>query len=221
MLVGDPGRAEFVSSLLSEPRLVNSNRGLLAFTGSYGGARLSVATTGMGAPSAAIVLEELCNLGASIFIRVGSAGGLATGLGSGDIVVATAAVRDEGTSARYLKPTFPAVGDLELTGLVLDEARNEGLRVEAGLVLTHDAFYRGQSADELGSLRDAGVLAREMETSCVFVVSAFRRVRAASILAIGGNLLRPDERSPALFSQAEEKAVLLGLASLARAAGSL
>jgi DeoD family purine-nucleoside phosphorylase len=217
MLVGDPNRAERVAALFGESRLVNSNRGLLVYTGFYADTRLTVATTAMGGPSAAIVLEELCNLGASIFIRVGSAGGLASQLVAGDIVVATAAVRDEGTSMRYLKPTFPAIGDFDLTGIVVRLAKESRPETLPGIVLTHDAFYRGLSKEALIELREAGVVAREMETACVFVVAAVRRVRAAALLAIGGNLLNPEERSAKNFAEAEQTAIRIGLDALVEA----
>ncbi|MDX9828178.1 MAG: nucleoside phosphorylase [Spirochaetia bacterium] len=217
MLVGDPGRAEQVSKMLKTPRLVNSNRGLLVFTGSYKDTMVTVATTSMGAPSAAIVVEELCNLGASVFIRVGSAGGMALDISSGDLVIATAAVRDEGTSSSYIKPSFPAVCDFALTNIVLRLAKKVNSAAFSGIVLTHDAFYRGQSEEELNKLKDFGVLAREMETSCIFVVSKLRQARAATILAIGGNILRPTERSVEAFLKAETQAIMIALDSLVEA----
>ena len=214
ILVGDPRRAELASTLLDEPRLVNSSRGLLIYTGKYNGTEVTVATTGMGAPSAAIVLEELCNLGASAFIRVGSAGGVEPRLNSGDLVVATAAVREDGTSLSYLRPTFPAVSDVELLNIVVQSAKNIHPGVLSGIVLSHDAFYRKLPDDELEKLCMAGVLAQEMETSCIFIIAKFRRVRAAALFAIGGNLRRPEERSMEAFQKAEKEALEIGLHSL-------
>jgi len=217
MLVGDPNRAERVSAMLEEPRLVNSARGLLVYTGKYRNTRVTVATTSMGAPSAAIVMEELCNLGASIFIRVGSAGGLATELTSGDIVVATGAVRDDGTSLAYLKPTFPAISDRLLLDIIIRSAGEIHPGALSGIVISHDAFYRGLPEDELMKLRDCGAVAREMEAGCIFIVAQVRRVRAAALFAIGGNILRPDERSEKAFMKAESEAIRIGLDSLAEA----
>jgi len=117
MLVGNPQRAEQVSKLLQGARLVNDYRYLLVFTGTYEGERLSVATTGMGAPSTAIVVEELCNLGARVLLRVGSAGGIASDVDAGDLVVATGSIRDDGTSPQYLPLSFPAVPDADLLAL--------------------------------------------------------------------------------------------------------
>jgi uridine phosphorylase len=217
MLVGDPGRATRAAALLEESRLVNDYRELLVYTGLYGGTRLTVATTAMGAPSAAIVLEELCNLGSTVFVRVGSAGGLAPGLVSGDIVVATAAVREDGTSACYLRPTFPAIGDPELVAIVRASAERVRARSVAGVVVSHDAFYRGFAMEELTRLRDAGALAQEMETGCIYIVAQVRRVRAAALFAIGGNLLLSGKQSRVAFDKGEEEAVRIGLDALAEA----
>jgi DeoD family purine-nucleoside phosphorylase len=217
ILVGDPRRAELASTLLSEPRLVNSSRGLLIYTGKYKATDVTVATTGMGAPAAAIVLEELCNLGASVFIRVGSAGGVASQLRSGDLVVATAAVREDGTSLSYLRPTFPAVSDIDLLNIVAQSAKDIHPGVLSGIVISHDAFYRKLPDDELEKLRLAGVLAQEMEAGCVFIVAEFRRVRAAALFAIGGNFRRPEERSREAFEKAEKEALEIGLNSLVEA----
>jgi DeoD family purine-nucleoside phosphorylase len=220
MLVGDPHRAEHVSTMLKEPRLVNSSRGLLVYTGDYKNTRLTIATTSMGAPSAAIVMEELCNLGASIFIRVGSAGGLAPQLASGDIVIATAAIREDGTSACYLRPTFPAISDFALLNIILESASNIHPGSLPGIVISHDAFYRGLPDDELIKLRDAGAVAREMETGCIFIVAQVRRVRAAALFALGGNIMRPGERSEEAFHKAEMEAIQIGLDSLVKAANA-
>lgn len=220
MLVGDPNRAERVSTMLKEPRLVNSTRGLLVYTGEYKNTRVTVATTSMGAPSAAIVMEELCNLGASIFIRVGSAGGLAPRLASGDIVIATAAIREDGTSACYLRPTFPAISDFDLLNIVLESAKYIHPASLPGIVISHDAFYRGLPDDELMKLTDAGAVAREMETGCIFIVAQVRRVRAAALFAIGGNIMRPAERSEEAFYKAEMEAIQIGLDSLIKAANA-
>jgi DeoD family purine-nucleoside phosphorylase len=218
MLVGDPHRAERVSTMMKAPRLVNSSRGLLIYTGEYKDTKVTVATTSMGAPSAAIVMEELCNLGASIFIRVGSAGGLAEQLASGDIVIATGAVRDDGTSVSYLKPTFPAISDLDLLNIVLESAGSIHPGSLAGIVISHDAFYRGLPESELIKLRDCGAVAREMEAGCIFIVAQVRRVRAAALFAIGGNIFRPNERSEEAFRKAEIEGIQIGLDALVKAA---
>jgi DeoD family purine-nucleoside phosphorylase len=217
ILVGDPRRAELASTLLSEPRLVNSSRGLLIYTGKYKATDVTVATTGMGAPAAAIVLEELCNLGASVFIRVGSAGGVASQLRSGDLVVATAAVREDGTSLSYLRPTFPAVSDIDLLNIVAQSAKDIHPGALSGTVISHDAFYKRLPNEEMEKLRKAGVLAQEMEAGCVFIVAQVRRVRAAALFAIGGNIKYPEERSKEAFEKAEKEAIGIGLNSLVEA----
>lgn len=217
MLVGDPGRAERAASLLSDAREINSNRGLLAFSGAFKGVRMTVATTMMGAPSAAIVMEELGNLGARVFLRLGSAGGFAHYLGPGDLVLAQAAIRDEGTSRSYLGPNFPAVADFELLSLIRETAAAHA-PITMGIVRTHDAYYRDSDAGLLTSLADLGVVAQEMETSCVYAVAQVRRARAAALLVVGGNLLKGNDRSKEGFARGEDLALRIGLEALAAAA---
>jgi DeoD family purine-nucleoside phosphorylase len=221
MLVGNPQRAEQVSKLLNGTRLVNDYRYLLVFTGVYEGQRLSVATTGMGAPSTAIVVEELCNLGARVLLRVGSAGGVSTDVDAGDIVVATGSIRDDGTSPQYLPLAFPAVPDADLLRLTIDAAREIVPTTKYGVVISSDAFYRNYDDQKMSLMIQSGVKAIEMESGCVFIVGQYRGVRASALFAIDGsvtkNAIKP-QGAEGLFKTAEEQSIRIGLSALVRAA---
>ncbi len=184
LLPGDPGRARRVASLLDGAVSHNDNRGLLGFTGTYRGVRLSVQATGMGAPSAAIVAEELAMLGARLLIRIGTAGAASSRVVPGDLVVATASVPLDGATRTYLggDPYAPAADFRVVTAL--DAAcRTSGARHHVGLIATGDALY---AEDEAGNARWAsrGVLAFEMEASVLFTIAALRSMRAGCLLVV-------------------------------------
>lgn len=221
MLVGNPQRAEQVSKLFEGARLVNDYRYLLVFTGMYEGERLSVATTGMGAPSTAIVVEELCNLGARVLVRVGSAGGVASDVEAGDLVVATGSIRDDGTSPQYLPLSFPAVPDADLLGITMQAARELVPTAKHGVVISSDAFYRNYSKDKMDLMMQSGVKAIEMESGCVFIVGQFRGVRTSALFAIDGSVTKDaikPKGAEGFFKAAEEQSIRIGLATLVRAA---
>lgn len=221
MLVGNPQRAEQVSKLLEGARLVNDYRYLLVFTGLYQGERVTVATTGMGAPSTAIVMEELCNLGARVLLRVGSAGGIASDVDAGDIVVATGSVREDGTTPQYLPGIFPAVPDADLTHIVLDVSRRIVPSVHYGVVISSDAFYRNYDAPKMNLMVQSGVKAIEMESGCVFIVGQFRGVRTAALFSVDGSVTKgaiKPEGAEELFKKAEQQTIEIGLAALVQAA---
>ena len=181
ILPGDPGRARRCAALLDGARCYNENRGLLGFTGSYAGQLLSVQTTGMGAPSAAIVAEELAMLGARMLIRAGTAGG-GRGVGVGDLVVATASVPLDGATAAYVghEPYAPAASFAVVSALA-KSCRARGVRFHTGLVCTNDALY-AEDRDHGDRWIARGVLAFEMEASALFTVAALRGLEAGCIV---------------------------------------
>jgi len=219
IIVGDPGRAEKISKLIESPKLVNEYRLLYVYTGFYKGERVTIATTGMGAPSTAIVLEELINLGGRVFIRVGSAGGIAPYLDVGDIVIATGSVRDDGTTPNYLRTTFPAVADFDVLKTMIDVAKNIRPDVSYGVVISEDAFYIPYEERELKKFIDANVKAIEMESGCVFIVSQYRGVKAGAVFALDGNVtlnkIKP-KGSEEIFKKGETDAITIGLETLYR-----
>lgn len=189
ILVGNPDRAKRINNeFLKDSKLVNEYRALLVYTGFYKDEKITIATTGMGSPSAAIVLEELIRLGGKIFIRVGSAGGINPEIQTGDIVIATASIRDDGTSIKYLPLGFPAVPDFYLTSLLIKKAKENFERVFYGIVLSSDGFYEGYDETLMKKYIGSGVQAVEMESGIVFIVSQRRSVKAGAIFVIDGNI---------------------------------
>ncbi|HYY54631.1 MAG TPA: purine-nucleoside phosphorylase [Candidatus Dormibacteraeota bacterium] len=185
LLPGDPLRAKYIAeTYLAEAKPSNVERGLLGFTGSYEGLPLSVQATGMGSPSAAIVIEELVQLGVRRLVRVGTCGALRTDLRLGDIVVAAGAVPADGTPRHYAgnEPSAP-LADFALVHAAVHEAERAGQRVRVGSVATSDVFYDPEPERYLRWQR-LGVLAVEMEAAVLFTVAALRGVSAACLLTV-------------------------------------
>jgi purine-nucleoside phosphorylase len=184
LLPGDPNRARRISERFDDGRQVNDHRGLLGFTGTYRGNPVSVQTSGMGTPSLSIVVEELLRLGARRLIRVGTCGGIAKGLRTGDLVIATAACPVDGATATYLhgEPYAPAA-DFALTRALVDAAGEAGIGSRTGLVASVDVFYNTDD-DYAQRWRDRGVLAFEMEASALFFLAARAGVQAACALTV-------------------------------------
>ncbi len=195
LLPGDPGRATRVAERLDGARCYNEFRSLLGYTGTYKGTPLSVQTTGMGAPSAAIVVEELALLGAKTLIRIGTCGGTRPDILPTDLIVATAACPLDGTTRQYLggDPYAPAATYRVVRALV-DAAERLGARHHVGPVATEDALYAVTPAwTETWASR--GVLSQEMETSAIFTVAAMRGMEAGCLLT-ASNSAGQHERLP-------------------------
>jgi len=186
LLPGDPNRARRISERFDDgsARQVNDHRGLVGFTGTFQSTPVSVQTSGMGTPSLSIVVEELLRLGATKLIRVGTCGGIASGLRTGDLVVATAACPVDGATRTYLhgEPYAPAA-DFGLTRALVDAAETAGIGVRTGLIASVDVFYN-TDADYAQRWRDRGVLAFEMEASALFFLAARGGVKAACALTV-------------------------------------
>ncbi len=186
LLPGDPNRARRISERFDEgsARQVNDHRGLLGFTGTYNGSPVSVQTSGMGTPSLSIVVEELLRLGAQRLIRVGTCGGIAKGLRTGELVIATAACPVDGATTTYLHgEAYAPAADFALTRALVDAADEAGIAVRTGLVASVDVFYN-TDADYAQRWRDRGVLAFEMEASALFFLAARGGVQAACALTV-------------------------------------
>jgi purine-nucleoside phosphorylase len=202
LLPGDPGRATMIAGLfdggLDSARLVNQHRSLLGYTGTYNGVPVSVQTSGMGTPSFSIVMEELINLGVTVFVRAGTCGGIARGLGTGDIVIATAAVPADGATRTYLHgDPFAPAADFELTRALVDKARARGVDPTIGVVQSVDVFYNTDT-DYVSKMRNRGIVAVEMEASALFYLAMReqgrrRDARAACILTVSDTLAPEDD----------------------------
>ncbi len=186
LLPGDPNRARRISERFDEGsvRQVNEHRALFGFTGTYHGEPVSVQTSGMGTPSLSIVVEELLRLGAKRLIRVGTCGGIAKALKTGDLVVATAACPVDGATTTYLHgEAYAPAADFALTRALVDAATEAGVAARTGLVASVDVFYN-TDADYAQRWRDRGVLAFEMEASALFYLAARDGVQAACALTV-------------------------------------
>ena len=184
LLVGDPGRAEKIGAVLTDPRCVNDNRGLFGYTGTYKGKTLSVQTTGMGCPSAAIVVEELLQLDVQRFIRIGTCGGIGSNVKPCDIVAAVTAIPYDGATRTYVRgePLAPCA-TFEILKTAYDVAQEKKLDVRFATVASVDVFYNPFS-DYVDSLRKRGVTAVEMETSLIYYLANKADKEAASFLLV-------------------------------------
>ena len=190
ILPGDPGRCEAIAAHFDNPVHIGMNREYNVWTGYLLGEKVSVCSTGIGGPSASIAMEELVNIGADTFIRVGTCGGIHMDVQPGDVVVATGAIRYEHTSMEYAPIEFPAVPDFEITAALKDASEDLGYRTHVGVVQCKDSFY-GQHSPEKSpvyyelqvkweSWKRLGVKASEMESAALFVVASALNVRCGS-----------------------------------------
>jgi len=189
LLPGDPKRVERIASFFKEAHKVAEYRGFVTYSGKVDGIQISACSTGIGCPTAAIVLEELIKIGADTFIRVGTTGALQPNIEIGDIVIATAAVRMDGTTRSYLPIEYPAVADLDVVSALLQASRRMKKKVHTGIVLTSDAFY-GENTEETLRFRKANVLSIEMECSTIFTLTGAKGLRSGAIMAVDGNLAK-------------------------------
>ncbi|MBR2337965.1 MAG: nucleoside phosphorylase [Clostridia bacterium] len=192
IITGDPGRVESIARLLDNPTFVVQNREYTTWAGELSGQRVLVTSHGIGGPSTAICVEELYRCGVRTVIRVGTCGGMALKVCGGDLVVATGAIRAEGTSREYLPIEFPAVADLEVTTALRDAAAALGCAVHAGVVHCKDSFYGQHDPDaspvsyQLNNQWQAwlkgGCLASEMESATLYTVAAALGMHAGCVL---------------------------------------
>ena len=192
LLPGDPKRCEKIAKYFDDAKLVGDNREYVTYTGYLNGEKVSVCSTGIGGPSAAIAMEELANIGADTFIRVGTSGAMQLDILNGDSIIATGAIRMEGTSREYAPIEFPAVANIEVTNALIKAADKLNCPRHVGVVQCKDSFY-GQNTPDImptkedllykwGAWIELGALCSEMESAALFTVAAYRRVRCGSIL---------------------------------------
>lgn len=197
ILPGDPKRCAKIAQYLDDPELMADSREYVTYTGTLDGVKVSVTSTGIGGASAAIAMEELVMSGADTFIRVGTSGGMALEVKSGDLVVANGAIRMEGTSKEYAPIEFPAVPDFDVTSALVYAAKKLNVDYHVGVVQCKDSFYGQHSPEtkpvgyELMNKWDAwvklGSKASEMESAALFVVASYLKVRAGSVFLVMAN----------------------------------
>ncbi len=204
---GDPGRCEKIAARFDSPSFITSNREYTSYTGTLLGEPVSVVSTGIGGPSAAIAMEELYMLGVRTFIRVGTCGGIDLSVCGGDIVIATGAVRQEGTSREYAPIEFPAVANFDAVTALVQSAKEKNASYHTGVVQSKDSFYGQHSpsrmpiADSLLEKWEAWkrlhVLASEMETAALYCTAAsLGDVRCAAVFQVLWNQERRAQNLP-------------------------
>lgn len=197
IMPGDPKRCALIAKYFENAELVADVREYVTYTGYLAGEKVSVTSTGIGGPSAAIAMEELSKCGAHTFIRVGTSGGMQEEVMSGDLVVATGAVRMEGTSREYAPIEYPSVADISVVNALRNAASELGFNFHTGVVQCKDSFF-GQHEPEVMPVsyqlqnkweawKRMGCLASEMESAALFIVAQFLRVRAGSVLLVVAN----------------------------------
>ncbi len=192
ILPGDPGRCEKIASYFENSFFVASNREYTTYTGTLLGEKVSVVSTGIGGPSAAIAVEELVELGAHTFVRVGTCGGMHPKVKGGDLVIVTGSVRQDGTGREYLPVEFPAVSDFQVTEALKQGAEKLKAPYHLGVVQCKDSFYgqhRPESMPVETELKEkweawkrGNCLASEMESATLFLISQVRGTRAGCVL---------------------------------------
>jgi len=196
LLPGDPARISMIADHLDDPREIAFHREYRTVTGFHRGIEISGTSTGIGCPSAAIAVEELANVAATHFIRVGSSAALQEGIAPGDLVINTAAMRLDGTSAAYVDTRFPAVADHFLVRHLIDAARDlateRGFAVHTGVCASSDAFY-AETPEFIESLRTHRISNIEMESSAIFTLTQLRGLFSAMVCAVSYNYLQPEE----------------------------
>lgn len=200
ILPGDPGRCEKIAEYLDNPVKVAENREFVTYTGELEGVKVSVTSTGIGGPSAAIAMEELIHCGAHTFIRVGTSGGMQKEVCGGDFVIPTGAIRFEGTTKEYAPMEYPAVAHYDVVCALKETADKMGVTSHLGVVQCKDNFYGQHSPETMpvgydltnkwNAWIECGALASEMESAALFIVGSVRRVRVGSVLLVLANQTR-------------------------------
>jgi uridine phosphorylase len=197
ILPGDPKRCRKIADHFENAYLVADSREFTTYTGYIEGVKVSVTSTGIGGPSAAIAIDELAKCGADTFVRVGTCGGMQENVLSGDIVIASGAIRMEGTSREFAPIEYPAVADIQVTNALMAAAKEKNIPHHVGVVQCKDSFF-GQHEPEIMPVsyeleqkweawKRMGCLASEMESAALFIAGSFLRVRVGSCFLVVAN----------------------------------
>ncbi|WP_254272089.1 nucleoside phosphorylase [Haloarcula marina] len=205
LLPGDPGRVDRIAGHCEDHEVVAENREYKVVNATYDGTDVTLCSTGIGSPSAAIAVEELAAVGVETFVRVGTTGALQRGIEIGDMVVATGAAKDEGTTERYESTTVPAVPEYETLSALVDAAEANDEDVHVGPVATDDAFY-AETDEYVANWEAAGLLAVEMEAAAIFSLARRKGLAAGAICTVDGNLVEGTQKGETSDEELPEKA---------------
>ena len=225
LLPGDPDRVGRIGNHLEEVVEVAFSREFRTITGRYKGITVSAMSTGIGCPSASIAVEELANAGATHFIRVGSTAAIQPHIKTGDIIINTAALRNDGTTRAYVPDNYPAVADHFLTHALIEAAiaqrENQNFSLYVGVNACDDAFY-AETPEWIEKLTRYNLLNIEMESSAIFTVAHLRKLKAAMVCGVSGNLVAADydydqgEHGNTRLVNAWENAIQIALEAIVR-----
>ncbi|MFC7007004.1 nucleoside phosphorylase [Halalkalicoccus salilacus] len=223
LLPGNPERVEKITAHWGDAEQRGHHREYRTVTGSYEEVPISVTSTGIGSPSAAIAVEELARVGADTFIRVGSCGAIQEGMDVGDLVITTGAVRQEGTSGEYVREDYPASADHEVVSALVAAAERLGYDYHTGITMSADSFYAGQgrpgfegfeaagSDDLVEALREANVKNIEMEASAILTLANVYGLRAGAVCSVYANRITGEFRTEGESRAAETASLAVAL----------
>jgi uridine phosphorylase len=223
LLPGDPDRVEKVTALWDDAEEVGRHREYRTATGTYDGAPVSVTSTGIGSPSAAIAVEELARVGVETFVRVGSCGAIQPGVDVGDLVITTGAVRQEGTSGEYVREDYPAVAHDEVVSALVAAAERLDHDYHVGVTMSSDSFYAGQGRPGLGGFRAAGsdrlvedlraanVVNIEMEAAALLTLGSLYGLRTGAVCTVYANRTTGEFRTAGESAAAETASLAVAL----------
>ena len=224
LLPGDPGRCAAIAKHFDNPVLVSQNREYTIYTGTLLGEKVSVCSTGIGGPSASIAMEELHNIGADTFIRVGTCGGIDLDVQSGDVVIASGAIRFEHTSMEYAPIEYPAVSNYEVLTALVEAAQKLDKKYHVGVVQCKDAFYGQHSPHKMPvsyellqkweAWKRLGVKASEMESAALFVVADTLKCRCGSSFHVVWNQEREAAGLDQKMSEDTSQAIIVGIQAM-------
>ncbi|WP_049969590.1 nucleoside phosphorylase [Haladaptatus cibarius] len=193
LIPGDPGRVDRIAKQCDSSDVVSENREYKIVNAEYEGVPLTICSTGIGCPSATIAIEEMEAVGVETVIRVGTTGALQKNIEIGDMVVATGAAKDEGTTRRYEKDTYPAVPEYNVLSALVDSAEANDEDVHVGPIASDDAFY-AETDEYVSDWEDANILSVEMEAAAVFSVARRKGMRSGAICTVDGNLVKGTQK---------------------------
>jgi len=221
---GDPKRSEKIAKYFDDAKFVADNREFVTYTGTLEGVKVSVCSTGIGGPSAAIAMEELAKVGAKYFIRVGTCGGIDLDVKTDDVVIAMGAIRMEGTTKEYAPIEWPAIADFGIVNALVDASKNLKYSYHVGVVECKDSFY-GQHMPEKSAVSYElinkwkswcmlGCKASEMESSALFVVANILKVKVGTVLHVVANQERSKQNLENPVSHDTDKAIKVAIEAL-------
>ncbi|WP_433623213.1 nucleoside phosphorylase [Halomicrococcus sp. NG-SE-24] len=218
LIPGDPGRVDRIADQCDDSTVVSQNREYKVVNAEFEGTPLTICSTGIGCPSAAIAVEELHAVGVETVIRVGTTGALQSDIDIGDMVVATGAAKNEGTSERYEAVEYPAVPDYDVLSSLVDAAEANGEDVHVGPIASDDAFY-AETDEYVDDWEAANILCVEMEAAAVFSIARRKGMAAGAICTVDGNLVEgtqkgtdtEDEELPEKAKDNVERAIRISL----------